>query len=79
MEVELKGAAVDVDLAYEDVMRVAPAVAWEDSYSERVRFVSPMRDPMRFSRRGPCAPRRRAAKLGKIRRDLFYFFIFLFK
>ena len=36
MEVDPKDAAVDVDLVFEDLMRAAPAVAWENSHSERV-------------------------------------------
>ena len=36
MYVDTKGAAVDVDMVIEGVMRAAPAVAWEDSHSERV-------------------------------------------
>ena len=31
-----KGAAVDEDPVFKGVMRAAPAVAWEDGYSERV-------------------------------------------
>ena len=57
LDVDPKDAAVDVDLVVEDVMRAAPAVAWEDSHSERVPvgvhplgFVSPMDGPMGFSR-----------------------------
>ena len=34
MEVDPKGAAVDVDLVFDGTIRAAPAVAWEDSYFE---------------------------------------------
>ena len=36
MEVDPKGAAVDVGLVFEGAIRAASAVAWEDSYSKRV-------------------------------------------
>ena len=36
MDVDPKDAAVDVDPAFDGVMRAAPAAAWEDSYSEYV-------------------------------------------
>ena len=36
MDADPKGSAVDVELASGGVMRAAPAVAWEDSYFERV-------------------------------------------
>ena len=36
MDVDAKDAAVEVDSVFEGAMRAAPAVAWEDSHSERV-------------------------------------------
>ena len=35
LDVDPKSTAVDVELVFEGVMRAAPAVAWEDSHSER--------------------------------------------
>ena len=35
LDVDPRSTAVDVDMVFEGVTRAAPAVAWEDSHSER--------------------------------------------
>ena len=61
LDVDPKDAAVEEDSVFDGAMRAAPMVAWKDDHS--LRFVSPMGDPMKFSRLGQYAPRRRAATL----------------